>query len=129
MARCGAMSLHTSRSLMCLATRRLAHAPSHPPGGAADSRVPGKLFNATITRESGSNAPTQGGQPVLELNGLSKNFGGLHAVREVTLKIMAGDRKTIIGPNGAGKTTLFNLITGEFFRPRRGKCYCWAGGT
>ena len=60
------------------------------------------------------NAPTQGGEPVLELKGLSKSFGGLHAVRDVTLKIMPGDRKAIIGPNGAGKTTLFNLITGIF---------------
>ena len=60
------------------------------------------------------NAPTRGGEPVLELKGLSKSFGGLHAVRDVTLKIMPGDRKAIIGPNGAGKTTLFNLITGIF---------------
>ena len=52
--------------------------------------------------------------PVLELKGLSKSFGGLHAVRDVTFKIMPGDRKAIIGPNGAGKTTLFNLITGIF---------------
>jgi len=54
------------------------------------------------------------GQAVLELKGLSKSFGGLHAVRGVTLRIMPGDRKAIIGPNGAGKTTLFNLITGIF---------------
>ena len=60
------------------------------------------------------NPPTHGGEPVLELKGLSKSFGGLHAVRDVTLKIMPGDRKAIIGPNGAGKTTLFNLITGIF---------------
>ena len=53
-----------------------------------------------------------GPQPVLELVGLCKSFGGLHAVRGVDLRIMAGDRKAIIGPNGAGKTTLFNLITG-----------------
>src|ERR1700749_523126 len=50
--------------------------------------------------------------PVLELKDLSKAFGGLRAVRGVSLKIMPGDRKAIIGPNGAGKTTLFNLITG-----------------
>src|SRR6202049_2896486 len=52
--------------------------------------------------------------PVLELKDLSKAFGGLRAVRGVSLKIMPGDRKAIIGPNGAGKTTLFNLITGIF---------------
>jgi branched-chain amino acid transport system ATP-binding protein len=52
--------------------------------------------------------------PALELRGLSKRFGGLHAVRGVDLSIMPGDRKAIIGPNGAGKTTLFNLITGIF---------------
>jgi branched-chain amino acid transport system ATP-binding protein len=50
--------------------------------------------------------------PVLELKGLCKSFGGLHAVRDVSLQILPGDRKAIIGPNGAGKTTLFNVITG-----------------
>jgi branched-chain amino acid transport system ATP-binding protein len=58
--------------------------------------------------------PTNGSQPVLELRELSKAFGGLRAVRGVSLKIMPGDRKAIIGPNGAGKTTLFNLISGIF---------------
>jgi branched-chain amino acid transport system ATP-binding protein len=59
-------------------------------------------------------AHANGREPVLELRALSKSFGGLRAVRDVTLKIMPGDRKAIIGPNGAGKTTLFNLITGIF---------------
>jgi branched-chain amino acid transport system ATP-binding protein len=54
------------------------------------------------------------GRPLLELKSLSKSFGGLQAVRGVTLTMMPGDRKAIIGPNGAGKTTLFNLITGIF---------------
>src|SRR5918996_2808048 len=64
----------------------------------------------TTEQASGQN----GAVPVLELRGLSKSFGGLHAVRDVTFKIMPGDRKAIIGPNGAGKTTLFNLITGIY---------------
>ena len=55
---------------------------------------------------------TRGQVPILELTGLRKSFGGLHAVRGVDLKIFPGDRKAIIGPNGAGKTTLFNVITG-----------------
>ena len=52
--------------------------------------------------------------PVLELRALSKSFGGLQATRDVSFRVMAGDRKAIIGPNGAGKTTLFNLITGIY---------------
>ena len=57
---------------------------------------------------------SKGVTPVLELKGLSKSFFGLHATRNVSLRIMPGDRKAIIGPNGAGKTTLFNLISGVY---------------
>jgi branched-chain amino acid transport system ATP-binding protein len=55
-----------------------------------------------------------GKAPLLELKALSKSFGGLQAVRGVSLTIMPGERKAIIGPNGAGKTTLFNLVSGIF---------------
>lgn len=51
--------------------------------------------------------------PALEISGLHKRFGGLPATRNVSLKVMPGERRLIIGPNGAGKTTLFNLITGD----------------
>ena len=57
---------------------------------------------------------TDGGPPALELRSLCKSFGGLEATRDVSLRVMPGDRKAIIGPNGAGKTTLFNLITGIY---------------
>jgi branched-chain amino acid transport system ATP-binding protein len=50
----------------------------------------------------------------LQLENLGKSFGGLAAVRGVTLEVSPGERKAVIGPNGAGKTTLFNLITGVF---------------
>jgi branched-chain amino acid transport system ATP-binding protein len=49
----------------------------------------------------------------LELHGLCKSFGGVPAVRDVTLTISAGERRLLLGPNGAGKTTLFNLVTGD----------------
>jgi branched-chain amino acid transport system ATP-binding protein len=51
--------------------------------------------------------------PALEVTHLKKRFGGLPATKDVSLSVMAGERRLIIGPNGAGKTTLFNLITGD----------------
>jgi branched-chain amino acid transport system ATP-binding protein len=55
------------------------------------------------------NAPT-----ILEVAGVSKRFGSLVAVNDVSLKVRKGELRAIIGPNGAGKTTFFNLISGVF---------------
>ena len=51
---------------------------------------------------------------VLEVSGVSKQFGGIRAVNNATLQLGAGEIHALIGPNGAGKTTLFNLVSGLF---------------
>jgi branched-chain amino acid transport system ATP-binding protein len=51
--------------------------------------------------------------PVLAAEGLSKSFGGLRAVRDVTLTLHAKELHAVIGPNGAGKSTFVNLLSGE----------------
>jgi branched-chain amino acid transport system ATP-binding protein len=53
-------------------------------------------------------------EPILQLRGIGRRFGGVVAVADVDLTVDPGERRAILGPNGAGKTTLFNLISGEF---------------
>src|SRR5256884_9882230 len=57
---------------------------------------------------------------ILELTNLTKRFGGLVAVDNVSLHIKRGEVFALIGPNGAGKTTLFNNVTG-LFQPTAGR--------
>jgi branched-chain amino acid transport system ATP-binding protein len=58
-------------------------------------------------------------QPLLAIVGVSKYFGGVHAVEDVTVSIRSGEVMSVIGPNGAGKTSLLNMISG-FYRPTSG---------
>ena len=64
--------------------------------------------------------PTGTGDVVLEVRNLSRSFGGLKAVQDVSFKLRRNEILGIIGPNGAGKTTLFNLLNG-FLRPGTGE--------
>jgi branched-chain amino acid transport system ATP-binding protein len=57
---------------------------------------------------------------MLAVEGLSKSFGGVAAIQDVSLKFAPGSLTAIIGPNGAGKTTFFNLISGAI-RPDKGR--------
>jgi branched-chain amino acid transport system ATP-binding protein len=59
---------------------------------------------------------------ILEINNLSKYFGGLAAVSDCSLNVKRGTITGIIGPNGSGKTTLFNLIAGNL-KSSSGKVY------
>lgn len=56
--------------------------------------------------------PRDPSRPLLEIRGLAKSFGGIHAVRGIDLTVRQGQIVAVIGPNGSGKTTFFNLITG-----------------
>ena len=58
--------------------------------------------------------------PAIEVDRLSKVFGGLRAVDGASLAVASGERRVLIGPNGAGKTTLFNCIAGTL-RPTSGR--------
>ncbi|MEM2925366.1 MAG: ATP-binding cassette domain-containing protein, partial [Methanocellales archaeon] len=60
--------------------------------------------------------------PLLEVSNISKSFGGIKAVKNVSFTIEEGEIVGLIGPNGSGKTTLFNLING-IYPPNDGKIY------
>ncbi len=64
-----------------------------------------------IASDRPANGP--GGESLLEIDGLTKTFRGLHAVEDYRLRLRAGEILGIIGPNGAGKSTVFNLLTGH----------------
>ena len=59
-------------------------------------------------------------ETILSIDGQTRFFGGLAAVRDLGFEVHSGEVVSLIGPNGAGKTTVFNLITGALM-PTRGK--------
>ena len=60
------------------------------------------------------------GSALLEVNGVSKTFGGIAAVSGVSLSVRRGESVGLVGPNGAGKTTFFNCVGGQL-RPEQGR--------
>jgi branched-chain amino acid transport system ATP-binding protein len=76
-----------------------------------------------MSEQSGATAvehhPTRG-EPILEAVGMTKRFGGLVAVNDVSFTVPKAGIVTIIGPNGAGKTTFFNMLTG-LYKPTTGR--------
>jgi len=72
-----------------------------------------------IAREAAKERRWQDAPVVLETNGVSKNFGGIVAARDLHIQLRKGTITALVGPNGAGKTTVFNLLTG-FIPPDSG---------
>jgi len=70
------------------------------------ARAPASRSSDLISTASSGNA--------LELRGVTKMFGALAAISDVTMTVAAGERRAVLGSNGAGKTTLFNCVTGDF---------------
>ena len=83
------------------------------PGGLA-ALVPHRRRGATAYPDGPSDlSPLPAvGTPIASLRAISKDYGGVHAVRDVDLDIAAGEIVGLIGPNGAGKTTLINIMSG-----------------
>ncbi|MGO3833962.1 MAG: branched-chain amino acid ABC transporter ATP-binding protein/permease [Microbacteriaceae bacterium] len=88
------------------------------PGGIA-SLVPRRKQKIDVEALKSINAEglalrehPKAGETVIELKGLAKEYGGVHAVQGVDLTVRSGDVVGLIGPNGAGKTTLVNMISG-----------------
>jgi branched-chain amino acid transport system permease protein len=90
------------------ARRRVAGVPAP----MAAPATPRPVEPPAAIAEERPSAPRQKGRPVLVLEGVSRAFGGLKAVDDVSLTVEAGTIHGIIGPNGAGKTTLFNVVNG-----------------
>src|SRR4029453_8117965 len=89
------------------------------PDGRRLARPPARRAGRSRPLSAGApagdpSAPSPGAAPLFRGEGLCKRFGGVQAVRDVSLAVAAGTTFAIIGPNGAGKSTLLNLMSGIY---------------
>jgi ABC-type branched-subunit amino acid transport system ATPase component/ABC-type branched-subunit amino acid transport system permease subunit len=90
------------------------------PSQAVTASAPHELDGAAAVPANPPVTPKEPGKVILAVRNLSKSFGGLKAVQDVSFDVAQGSILGIIGPNGAGKTTLFNLLNG-FQKPSSGE--------
>ena len=86
----------------------------------ASEAAPAEASPLAAERSVAQRLAAENAEVILEVRGLSKNFGGLMAVEDVSFKVRKGMILGVIGPNGAGKTTAFNLLNG-FLAPSNGE--------
>ncbi|MGV9329002.1 ABC transporter ATP-binding protein [Streptosporangium sandarakinum] len=77
-------------------------------------------MSTEVSTGANAEAGREGRRALLELQGLTMRFGGVTALKDVSLTIGEGEIFALIGPNGAGKTTVFNVVTGVY-RPTEGQ--------
>lgn len=99
-------------------TRRIARAET---SGA--TAAPRRQDVQLIMRES---APMAAGTPVLQAHNIAKHYGGLKAVKGVSISVAEGELRGLIGPNGAGKSTFFKMLAGEIL-PTSGEVFLRGG--
>ncbi|HEV8628478.1 MAG TPA: ABC transporter ATP-binding protein [Acidimicrobiia bacterium] len=83
------------------------------------ARLADRISSGVIDLRDGAHAPAGSKRELLAINDLAIHFGGVHALRDVSVTVSTGEVTGVIGPNGAGKTTLFNCISG-LLSPDRG---------
>ncbi len=99
-------------------SRRMARSVQRASGSAGSSASTAPAM-PLVMREV---APTPSGTPVLRADNIAKHYGGLKAVKGVSISIAEGELRGLIGPNGAGKSTFFKMLAGEI-EPTSGQVY------
>ena len=99
------------------AARRVAAAVGSTGAATGSSARSGR--HPLLMRES---APQPEGRPILRADNIAKHYGGLKAVKGVSIEVQEGELRGLIGPNGAGKSTFFRMLAGEI-QPTSGSVY------